>query len=476
MNTRAKQIVGAGGLTMLLAATVSAWGAGHHHGPPPSQQVEGLFGGVLPSAEEFATYPKALPPGAFAARNGGASVTPTRFTIPDSKLPPVQAQGTPEEAGSPGSCEVWSAGYAMGSYTANLTNRKPIKNLKNTVSAAFVYALVLNEEGIACPSGTKPGDTLNYLVENTAPSLHSVPYQPSCSYLGDIDTTQTCDSDPAFCTNLSIGSWSAFSTPIPADALADIQGLVAQSRIVQITIVVPWEFGEYRHGVFNAPTACPTPAPSQGPKCAQSGPIACVADHSTPSGCAQHGVAIVGYDDTMPNPAGGTPGAVRIMNSFGHKWGEKGFMWMSYATFEEIYRTATVAEPPAASSVSGVAITDAFQWVERRAGQTPQVHLIFETQFEGPLRLGEVSITAPDGQTVTQTHGHRFRNGHLYITRHDGQQFEAGTYVLRARGTTRQGVPVDVTATADVELAAGETFPAGPLPAGVTGTNREPVH
>jgi hypothetical protein len=150
-------------------------------------------------------------------------------------------------------------------------------------------------------------------------------------------------------------------------------------------------------------------------------------------------------------------------------------MWMSYATFQAIYRGGTLAEPPPPATTPGLVITEAFQSVDHRAGQPPRVHLVFQARLEAPVTLGEVSITAPDATTVTQTHGHSFRSGPLYITRHDGRQFEPGLYTLRARGTTRGGVATDHTATVRVELAVGETLAAGPVPPGVTGTNGGPV-
>jgi len=403
---------------------------------------------------------------------------PSQFVIPDTDLPHVEAQGTPEKQGSPGSCEVWSAGYALGSYTANLTNGKPIKNKKNTISPGFIYPLVLKQEVETCGGSTKAPDTLNYLVKNTAPSLRTVPYHPSCTYLDSVDTSQTCETNPVFCTDLHIGSWTSLDTLVGSEALVLAKGHIAQSRLVQITIVVPWEFGSYRGGVFAAPSTCTPPPPGSTQTCKQFGPIACVADATTGTGCAQHGVVIVGYDDDKQDPATRVPGALRIMNSFGHTWGEHGFIWMAYSTFEAIYLGSTLAEPPINSSAAGLTVTDAFQWVERRSGEMPGTHLIFQAVVGEPLELGEVLITSPvpDSQTVAQTHGHQFRNGHLYITRHDGQQFQPGLYTLRVQGTTGAGASVHFTASVPVELAAGETLPPGALQAGITGTNGQPVH
>src|SRR5262245_35163074 len=59
-------VVMVSGVVLLLAVVVTAWAGSKHGKPNPSD--DGPFGGTVPSAEEFATYPKTLPPGAFAAR------------------------------------------------------------------------------------------------------------------------------------------------------------------------------------------------------------------------------------------------------------------------------------------------------------------------------------------------------------------------------------------------------------------------
>ena len=472
--------------TVLWLALAGAVGCGGD-GSGPSDDP-GPFGGTPPTEAELATYPKALPPDAIASRSGeigSAAATPqTRSEIADERLPPVQAQGTPEKQGYPGSCEVWSSGYAMGSYTANLTNRVNIKDLKNTVSTAFVYMKVLNEEQKTCGQGTSPAGTLDYLVHNTAPSLAMIAYEPVCECppgsddcLDAIDIDESCATDPSFCTDLSIGSWAGFAAAPPPDILATVKGYVSQGSIVQISIVVPYGFGDYASGVYAAPASCPSPPPTN---CAQYGQVACIASSMEKSGCAQHGVAIVGYDDGRTDPSG-TPGALRIMNSFGTSWGESGFMWMSYATFEAIYLGATTAVAPSSSSSSAApggasaAADDAFQWVEERAGATPKVHLIFASTLREPLQLGQIAVTTPGGRTLRHTYGHAFRNGYHYVTRHDGRQFEAGTYAVRMEGTRSNGESVVVTSEVEVGLAAGASLSAAPPGDDVTGTNGQPV-
>jgi len=367
----------------------------------------------------------------------------------------------------------------MGSYAANLTNQNDIKNLANTVSTAYVYMTVLAETQASCGGGTKPGDTLDYLVANTAPSLASIPYYPVCACpsgsdqcLDDVTLDQSCASNPEFCTQLSIGSWSAFEKKPIEQILAMIKTWLGTSHIVQISIVVPYDFKDYTSGVYDAPAACPSPQPSN---CAQHGAIACIASTKEPSGCAQHGIAIVGYDDGQ--------GALLIQNSFGTGWGEQGYMWMSYATFESIYLGATIAFAPPASSTAGssavaapgAAVEAGFQWVDHRDAGAPKTDLIFASTLDGPLLLGTITITTPDGRTLSHEYGHWLSKGYHYVTRHDGNQFLPGTYTVRLQGTTRSGEAATFAGTVEVGLAPGETLPAAPIGTDITGGNGQPA-
>lgn len=464
--------------TLAVVALLAASGCSDAGSGTAAREPFDEFGGTPPSAEELAAQPKALPATAFAGRTPGSATAaagpPPSFVIPESELPPVQAQGTPDDPGSPGSCEVWSAGYAMGSYAANLTNGRDIKDLANTVSTAYVYMTVLAEEQKTCGEGTAPKDTLDYLVAQTAPSLASIPYYPVCECpkgsdqcLDAIILGESCASNPFFCTDLSIGSWSSLAPDPFVETLEMIKSWIAQRHVVQTTIVVPYEFTDYTGGLYEAPTSCP-----QGAPCALFRGIACRASSKLPSGCAQHGIAIVGYDDER--------GAVKIQNSFGTAWGESGYMWMSYTTFQAIYLSGTIAfAPPARPGSFGearpsAAAERAFQWVERRDDET-RVHLIFAATLDEPLRLGDITVTVPDGTRLTHSYGgHFFRAGHHYVTRHDGLQFEPGAYAVRLEGTTRDGAARVVESTVEVALAEGGP-PPGPIGEGVTGTNGGPV-
>lgn len=431
---------------------------------------DGQFGSEQPSDDQVAQFTKCLPPAVLAVHAGLSPTPPPSASIPMNALPPVQSQGMLP------SCEVWSSGYAMGSYTANLTNQQPIDDLANTVSAGFLYPWVINQEGMSqpgktCGTGTSPSTTLDYLVANSAPSLAQIPYSPSCTCLDMVDIDQT------FATDLSIGSWCYIAMADSAAVLTAIKGWIAQGHVVQTSIYVPWQFPDYTNGVFDVPTSCPSPPPTPTkPTCAEKsfarGAIACIASTVTSSGCAQHGIAIVGYDDTLVGPDG-TPGAVLIMNSFGTRWGEEGFMWMSYDGFQRIRFAGTLAFPPKPSSglSAPFALGDAFQRVEERATGMPRTFLIIEAAFSAPIADAEILITAPAQSTVRHRSPQPFRHGYFYLTRYDGQQFPAGRYAVEIRPSDGPAVSGEVT----IDLDPASDLPAAPLPDELTGSNGQPV-
>ncbi|MBM4247742.1 MAG: hypothetical protein FJ148_28800 [Deltaproteobacteria bacterium] len=110
---------------------------------------------------------------------------------------------------------------------------------------------VLAEEKKSCGEGTSPADTLNFLVANDAPSLALIPYYPVCSYppgseecLDAVDVAQDCANDPQLCTDLAIGSRNGVAKQPHAQVLDDVKTWIAAGNVVQMTIVVPIEFGK----------------------------------------------------------------------------------------------------------------------------------------------------------------------------------------------------------------------------------------
>ena len=67
---------------------------------------------------------------------------------------------------------------------------------------------------------------------------------------------------------------------------------------------------------------------------------------------SQHMMSVIGYDDTFPSAAHypGLPpektGSFLIVNQWGTKWGDNGYMWIPYAELEKLWVAAYAIQPP----------------------------------------------------------------------------------------------------------------------------------
>lgn len=428
----------------------------------PTDVGHGPFGGTPLSDAEFAAAPKTLPRAVVAPRSELAS---TSSTLPSSvlltNLPESLPQGTATTKGSPGSCEVWAAGYVVGSYVANLANGGGPLDASNTLSVGFVYALALNEEGASCPKGTSPTETLDYLVKvgargKGAPTRAQQAYEPNCAFINAINLERS------FETELAIGGWSALSRS-PDTATDQIKEQLAAGLPAQMTLELPYGFLDYENGTFELSDECPSGTLKPACAISSTGGFACVADSGTNSGCSQHGIAVVGYDDTIS--------AFWIQNSFGADWGEEGRMWLAYDAFEQVYLGGTTAVALARVSEATIA---AHQAVDPREGREATTHLVLRTSLPDPIRVDTITIETPEGTAFSQGLGHWFRTGVLYASRHDALAWPDGSYEISIAGKDADGVDVVTEVTANLEALPSRE--EGPPAAGdVTGTNELPV-
>lgn len=413
-----------------------------------------LDGAVLPTAEEFAAFPKSVHPQALTTP--APTATPTSVLL--SNTPPIGQQGPCSlctSEGSPGSCISWSAAYGLGTYTVNQSQNWGVQDPAHQVSTAFMYAWVLNALGKTCPQGTSDPNYFNFLVKNGSVAASTVPYQANCNYLGSVNLGTLIDPD------FRIGSWAAVS-PQDRDL---IKAHLAAGQAVAFAGHLYEGFGMLTgDDVYYG-----------------SGPFAV---NKNTGQLVGHGMLVIGYDDNIGDPSQGL-GAYRIQNSFGTDWGDEGYLWMSYGTFEASILSAFVAVPRAAS-ISGIAdlvpdsgsaplgrIVSARQ-SERKTGNSSRVFLVFEHQFDEPVELGEITVTDPSGVVAKHSYDSWQRDGYSHLSRSDGKSFLSGNYLIEIQALLASGE----TAHYSGEVPLGPLAPALPeaaFDAGIAGGNLQAV-
>jgi hypothetical protein len=320
---------------LLLLATIPGCGDDTTPAPPD----DGQYGSVL-NAQEFANAPKALPVEALLQPPAPIALPPS---VTLHNTPAIAMQGTPKSLGSPGTCEAQSFGYGLGSYTAA---RAPDGAMKwdasqpgNEISAAYQFALSINDGFGTCPSGSLAVPYLSRLAGFGSPSTADVPYKPNCTYFSQIDLTKVYPDAP----RLRIGSFATMiiNANDGPTILARIQGYLANQQAVAFSGSV---FENYStnpvvtDGVFyDAP-----------------------GNHIPNSG---HGQLLVGYDNNVG--ATGKKGALLVQNSFGTAWppasngsiAPPGMLYWSYETFLASQTFAAVAYPYDPSPPTGTMLT-----------------------------------------------------------------------------------------------------------------------
>lgn len=435
-----------------------------------AEDTEGLFG-LTPGAFELERVANALPPRALplGALQPSPSSLPAKISL--GNLPPVGFQGTLAHLGSPGSCISWSFAYGLGSYTAARNPDGSVRwdpaQPKNQVSPAFMYALVHAEEGKTCPSGSGEG-YLTQLVAAGAPSVKDVPYAPDCCYINAIDVEQTFPKEDRF----RIGSFAKI--PLPAAPSSGADPAATLSLLKQF--LAAGHAVAFAGPVYTGFSALPL---SQGVYYPTSW---CTATPTTPCG---HGMLLVGYDDTIGDPAKGK-GAFLVQNSFGVNWppassqspAPPGRFYLAYSAFLAAQLSAQVAypldqrptsAPSLASSPAGgpsAFVTTGHQWIDGTSA-----YLILQHRFSQPVELVSVTLAEPAPATgrVTQVNGYPMANGYTYLVRSDGNSFLPGTYAVTIVAKDASDATFTYTGSIAIPKLSklGPKLPAATMPAEV---------
>lgn len=181
------------------------------------------------------------------------------------------------------SCTAWATGYALRSYYENRLANSP-RAASTPLSPAFIYNRLAQPVG-ACSKGLPIPAALDLLRRDGVPPLAEFAY-----------SSQSCERQPSAevmdsASRFRISDWERLDVA----RLDDLKGQIASGNPVVVVMRLPDSFDDFSgNGVFDEPG---------GTRLA-------------------HAMVAVGYDDRRR--------AVRLINSWGTRWGDRGFAWVSY--------------------------------------------------------------------------------------------------------------------------------------------------
>ncbi len=382
------------------------------------------FGARLPSRAEVSTYAAAI---SGVGANGEA--LPAAFDL-TSDLPPIGDQGQLN------SCVAWAEGYGMLTYEAGRKEGWDVSTADHQASPADLYSDTLHAMQLPCDDGTDPKTAMDLLVRDGIESLAQIPYADSCPL-----------PTPAP-GSFAIKAWHSVST----DDTTALKRQLVSRRVVPFATTIDTELPTWEgSGVFTG----------SGNTIAGEG----------------HMMVLVGYDDAL--------GAWRVMNSWGTSWGDGGFFWLAYDTFQSDAIVAVVAD----LGVADHAPTDA----------KPQLQAVVIRQFfdavygkhflfagyalSEPMYLAQARLTSNGVTAASSSAAAWLEESYVWVAADTA--FPAGHYLLTLTGTSRNGQAValsaQVTLDAETTVAAfSEQRPAassagGWVPGATVVMNGQPI-
>ena len=204
--------------------------------------------------------------------------------------------------GQQSSCTAWSTTYYMRSFYVNRSTNNTDR--QQSLSPSFVYNQ-LARRGSSCSEGLAISRALDFLQNRGAPLLDSFPYALStCEALPNSNVSEQAG-------NFRIRDWKR----LDRGKLDDIKGEIASGNPVVIAMLLPNSFTAHKGST--------------------------IYDDQTVTQNA-HAMTVIGYDDNRR--------AFRLINSWGKEWGDRGYAWVSYRTFQstvpEMYAARVDFQPP----------------------------------------------------------------------------------------------------------------------------------
>ncbi|MEQ1531509.1 MAG: C1 family peptidase, partial [Methylococcales bacterium] len=199
---------------------------------------------------------------------------------------------TPGNQGSQGSCVAWAAGYALKSYQEGIEESWSLNTTSHLFSPAYIY----NQTNNGQDGGSQIYAALDLIIEQGAATLASAPYSDN-DFL----------TQPSAAARAEAAKFKGLKRTTLSN-LSDVKGALAQHKPVVLGIEVFNQFYNLSgpNSVYNS---------NAGSNTGQHG---------------RHAVTAVGYDN---NKFGG---AVKVINSWGTGWGDKGYFWLPYDFFPTV--------------------------------------------------------------------------------------------------------------------------------------------
>jgi len=212
----------------------------------------------------------------------------------------------PGNQGKQGSCVAWAVGYSARTYYLKHDYSEDVTQPANILSPAFIFNSLRTTPG-DCSEGTSISDALKLLKSSGGVPLDLLPYNPSQCLARPSPAVLARQSDRFRITGYR---------RVEGRSEDDIKGQIYSGNPVIFAIDVPAEFDHYHQGVIDN-----------------------TEDRGLDFG---HAMVIVGYDDDRQ--------AYHFVNSWGTRWGERGFGWLSYrsaaALWQEGYVMEVASPPP----------------------------------------------------------------------------------------------------------------------------------
>ena len=208
---------------------------------------------------------------------------------------------TPGDQGQQSSCTAWATGYAMRSYYEGKRRNWNFSSPGQIISPAYIYNRLHGFHG-NCDTGTPIPDALDLLKTAGAPTLSEYPYlENDCSRPANPEQVRSG-------SEFRISGWSAVDSKKPDDA----KGQLARGNPVVFGMDVSDQFENL------------------------TGPA--IYDDTTSPRTGGHAMVLVGYSERRQ--------AFKVMNSWGTRWGDGGFGWVSYRAVKQLSQLMFVMEVP----------------------------------------------------------------------------------------------------------------------------------